>query len=169
MIYVNFIRRLRQPIWYCVKLVDWPDNQEFFRQVPIILKEVLNYPTHVSKQNFQTLGTIHSWPQVLACLYFVYNMVKTTVELEGMPASELEFINKDNDGFKVSARISHTSSIRKSDGEEQIEEFQARRVENEGMKKRLEVDNNSNLIDHFILYELHIRLLQMIIKAFSAV
>ena len=96
-------------------------------------------------------------------------MVKTTVELEGMPASELEFINKDNDGFKVSARISYTFSIRKSDGEEQIEEFQARRVENEGMKKRLEVDNNSNLIDHFILYELHIRLLQMIIKAFSAV
>ena len=48
----------------------------FETTVPVTLKDTLGYPTHVSKQTFQTLGTIHSWPAVLACLLYVYNMAK---------------------------------------------------------------------------------------------
>ena len=72
----------------------------FEAEVPVILKETLGYSAHVSKPTFQTLGTIHSWPAVLSCLYYVYNMAKFSAEVEAMENNELEYINLDEDGFK---------------------------------------------------------------------
>jgi len=73
----------------------------FETTVPVTLKDTLGYPTHVSKQTFQTLGTIHSWPAVLACLLYVYNMAKVTVELADLPPEKLDFNTKDADGFQI--------------------------------------------------------------------
>ena len=73
------------------------ENRTFPEKVPVILKEI-GYRAHVSKQTFQTLGTSHSWPTVLATLDFLLDRAKLFVSID-TKWQQIIFPNQDNDGF----------------------------------------------------------------------
>ena len=73
------------------------ENKTMAETISVILKK-FGYPAHVSKQTFQTLGTIHSWPTVLATLDFLLERARLVVLIE-TKCEQIIFPNQDNDGF----------------------------------------------------------------------
>ena len=67
-------------------------------KIPLVLRTI-GYPAHVSKQTFQTLGTMHSWPSALAVLEFLLKRAKLAVLIMEQ-WEQIAFPNKDENGFE---------------------------------------------------------------------
>lgn len=73
------------------------DAKTMAEKIPVILK-TLSYPGHVSKQMFQTLGTKHSWTNVLAILKYLIHRANQLL-LIGENWRSIGFSNQDEHGF----------------------------------------------------------------------
>ena len=80
--------------------------RNFPEEVCKTLREI-GYPAHVSKQTFQTLGTQHSWPSVLAVLHYVMGRAKVIASVEDHSnLHKIIFPNRDEDGFEENSEES---------------------------------------------------------------
>lgn len=83
-----------------------PDNltaipyQRFEESILPLLKS-LGYPGNLSKSNFLTLGSMHSWPTVLGSLAFLCDMAIIYIEKLSPNIIPIGFVNKDEQGFAL--------------------------------------------------------------------
>jgi len=83
-----------------------PDNltaipyQRFEESILPLLKS-LSYPGNLSKSNFLTLGSMHSWPTVLGSLAFLCDMAIIYAEKLSPNIIPIGFVNKDEQGFSL--------------------------------------------------------------------
>ena len=80
---------------------DFPnfEARTFPEEAPKVLRTI-GYPAHISKQTFQTLGTMHSWPAALAVLEFLLKRAKLA-DLISEKWDKIGFPNKDENGFDL--------------------------------------------------------------------
>jgi len=74
--------------------------QRFEENVIPILKS-LKYPGPLSKSNFLTLGSMHSWPTVLGSLAFLCDLVIVYTEKLLPNITSIGFTNEDDEGFEI--------------------------------------------------------------------
>ena len=92
----------RMVFTFLVRFLE-PDFQDFEprtfpEKAPIVLKTI-GYPAHISKQTFQTLGTMHAWPAALAVLEFLLKRAKLA-DLILDKWTQIAFPNRDENGFE---------------------------------------------------------------------
>jgi len=73
-------------------------SYKFEEEAPRLLKS-LNYPTNLSKSNFITIGSMHSWPTVLGCLSFLCDLAILFTRKLYPDVVALSFPMKDENGF----------------------------------------------------------------------
>jgi len=71
---------------------------KFEEDAPRLLKS-LNYPTNLSKSNFISIGTMHSWPTVLGCLAYLCDLATLYTRKLYPDVVALSFPMKDENGF----------------------------------------------------------------------
>ena len=71
---------------------------KFEEDAPRLLKS-LNYPANLSKSNFITIGSMHSWPTVLGCLAFLCDLATLFTGKLYPDVVALSFPMKDEMGF----------------------------------------------------------------------
>ena len=71
---------------------------KFEEDAPRLLKS-LNYPSNLSKSNFITIGSMHSWPTVLGCLAFLCDLATLFTRKLYPDVVALSFPMKDEMGF----------------------------------------------------------------------
>ena len=85
------------------------ESKSFAEKIPNILKNI-GYQIHVSKQTFQTLGTMHSWPAVLTVLHYLLQRAKLVTIIDEN-TDKIAFPNRDENGFE-DASIESEEQIR---------------------------------------------------------
>ena len=73
---------------------------KFEEDAPRLLKN-LNYPSNLSKSNFITIGSMHSWPTVLGCLTYLCDLATLFTGKLYPDVVALSFPMKDEMGFVV--------------------------------------------------------------------
>jgi len=71
---------------------------KFEEDAPRLLRS-LNYPTNLSKSNFITIGSMHSWPTVLGCLAYLCDLATLFTKKLYPDVVALSFPMKDEMGF----------------------------------------------------------------------
>jgi len=72
----------------------------FEEEVPKLLKS-LNYPGNLSKSNFSTMGSLHSWPTVLGSLAYLCDLASLFAKNLYPNVVALSFPMKDDMGFAI--------------------------------------------------------------------
>eukprot|EP00088_Acartia_fossae_P025316 TRINITY_DN2613_c0_g1_i1.p1 TRINITY_DN2613_c0_g1~~TRINITY_DN2613_c0_g1_i1.p1 ORF type:complete len:651 (+),score=187.95 TRINITY_DN2613_c0_g1_i1:40-1992(+) len=75
-------------------------NTKFEEKAIHVLKNELNYPGQLNRTHLITMGTMHSWPTILGCLLYIFEMVKRRIFYEEN-AIAIAFPNSDERGFYI--------------------------------------------------------------------